>query len=542
MRLSGGPRQSNSVDGWGHPATRPVAIDAARGEVRQDVHVDLGHIEKFLQPAAGETTTTDLDHFPALIIYRCLAAPSARQALVDAARASIQLAAPGTAEVVAMPRRTFGARPVEVLSPVSRTVLSALVSALDPALAEATRVRGAWRAHRDFGRSGTHSHVVELDFASCYELIDHEDLRRELLIRSFDLNTVDALMALLRGLGHRGRGLPQMLGSSDRLADTYLSVLDRRLLRAGYSLNRFADDIRVLASNWEEANDVIELAAEGGRSLALVLSASKTSVWLTQNLDDHEAAAAQVVEGYVAQVTDTVGPGVAVDGGPYSERVEPLPPETAVAIQQAYWQLLHDWRKNFDSRRKSAVRETRNLDGHIASALTALIEHPENLSLELLDDLVFDDATRFEPVSKYVLARHRSRSKPEARRALGRLAATRRQGPWAKLWILHLTEEFGSGTRAIPKQVREWLPQQLEDAHEIVRAQAAWVLATRGGLLDSHLKKIYPRATDVSSAALAAAAARQNRVATSSGSLDKGLVGAIRDDGRLNMEAHKWGA
>lgn len=506
--------------------------------------MEIGSIEKYLALAATEATTADLDHVPPLIVYRCLSAPTGRQALVDSARAAILAQTPGSAEALAMPRRTFGARPIEILSPTSRTVLTAAVRALEPALVPPSRVSGAWRTHRAFGLTGSHSHVVELDFASCYELIHHSDLRTELLLRSFDTSTVDALTRLLSGLGHRGRGLPQMLGPSDHLADTYLSVLDRRFARTGYQSNRFADDVRVLASSWEEANDIIDDAAEGGRSLGLVLSAAKTTVWLRESLCAHESEESDVLGEFVSAVSTDLAEWIEIHSGPYGaveDRSEAAPGD---AIVTAYWELLHQWHSTFVQGRPAASRRLSQLGRHVVAALSALADYPEGLGEQLIDDLLFDDPTRFEPVARYVLARHQQGQKVEARAMLGRLVSTSRQGPWAKLWSLHLAESFGTTPRAIPAKAREWVHDQVGDAHEVVRAQAAWVLARRGELTSDVLKDAYPRATEVSAPAIAAAVARQQATSREvpRARLEEKLVNAIRDDGRLNQEAFKWGS
>ena len=506
--------------------------------------METGRIDKHLGLAAAEVTTADLDHLPPLIVYGCLSAPSGREALADSARATISAETPGSAEMLPMPRRTFGARPIEILSPTTRTVFAAAVSALEPALVPPSRAAGAWRIHRDFGLTGTHSHVVELDFASCYELIDHADLRAELLLRSFDMPTVDALIRILSGLGHRGRGLPQMLAPSDRLADTYLSVLDRRLARAGYHSNRFADDVRVVASSWEEANDIVDAVAEGARSLGLVLSGTKTTVWLRESLDAHESEDSEVLNEFVSAVSADLAEWIEIHSGPYGAVFDKSDVPAGHALEVAYWQLLQSWHSAFVDGRTLAPRRLSQMGNHVVAALAAIADHPEGIDEQLIDDLLFDDPTRFEPVSRYVLARHQAGYKVEARAALAKLVSSRRQGPWAKLWGLHLAESFGPGPRAIPARARGWVRDQVSDEHEVVRAQAAWVLANRGELMTEDLKNAYPRATEVSAPALAAAAARQQASSERVGGarLAENVLNAIRDDGRLNQEAFKWGS
>ena len=50
-----------------------------------------------------------------------------------------------------------------------------------------------------------------------------------------------------------GRGLPQLSRSSDILADTYLQVIERALLREEPLVSRYADDFKVETESWEAA-------------------------------------------------------------------------------------------------------------------------------------------------------------------------------------------------------------------------------------------------------------------------------------------------
>lgn len=490
-----------------------------------------------LAASARATATSTLDRFPPLIIYRSLGSEPAIQALAEAATARLKAKSPATSEVLAIPRRGFGARPVEILSPVSRTALSALVRVLESSLVEPSRADGAWKAHRDFGREGPHTHVVELDYASCYEMIDHTDLRHELLLRSFDIDTIDALMALLAGVGHHGRGLPQMLDASDRLADTYLSVLDRNLARSCHIAHRFADDFRILANNWEESMSIIDLAADIGRSIGLVLSSSKTAVRLKETLDSQEQERRATLLAFVTQAGEDLAWWLEND--PYASG-DSVPPDHMDVLRGALWALLENWHEQFASHRGAAGSQySSDLASFTSLALSVLGDHAENLRVELLRDLIFDDPTRFGTVSRYLEARLQVDGAEYVTKVVTDLSSAGRQGSWAKLWILHLVEQLGS-TVDLNSALQDWVRAQLNDGHEVVRAQATWTLATQGALIDRHLQHAYPGATDVSVHALAAACARQERDAGAP-KLNRSLTQAIRNDGRLNQEAYAWG-
>ena len=219
--------------------------------------VTLNEIDRDqLIAAARDAASRPLDHFPPLVTYCCL--EDAATSLAAAAMAHLHSADPASSETLTMPRRGFGPRPVEILSPASRTLYSALVGNLDSALPEASRREGAWSEHREFGRQGDHEYVVELDFAACYELIDHGELQRELLLRSFDSTTVTALGHLLQGLGRHGRGLPQMLEASDRL---------QHLLRRKLAVPPLGDEER-LEPGRRSHHGVALLQRRGGDGIA----------------------------------------------------------------------------------------------------------------------------------------------------------------------------------------------------------------------------------------------------------------------------------
>ena len=491
-----------------------------------------------LLTAAEDTVSSPLDRFPPLITYRSLDRETATQALSDAAQAHLKAASPAVSEVLAIPRRGFGSRPVEILSPTSRTAFGALVGVLDDALVEPSRAEGAWKAHRDFGRDGDHTHVVELDYASCYELIDHIDLRKELLLRSFDIDTLDALSALLAGVGHHGRGLPQMLSASDRLADTYLSVLDRSFARAGYGAHRFADDFRILANDWPQAMEIIDLAAATGRKIGLVLSASKTAVWLRETLVEQENERVSTLSAFIDEADILLTKWV--DSDPY-EMPEGVPADQADVVREAMWTLLESWATQFQGARddSGAADSLGDLNGFVGMALIVLKQHSRNLPQDLLGDLVFADPTRYAAVSRYLLARLERGESGYVAKAIAKLCATGRTGPWGKLWTLHLIEQLGNRLDA-HSPLDEWAKAAVHDSHEVVRAQAVWVLASRGALTDADVHFTYRHATEVSAHALAAACAAQNK--STGKDLDSKLAQAIRSDGRLNKEAYRWGA
>ena len=110
-----------------------------------------------------------------------------------------------------------------------------------------------------------------------------------------------------------------------------------------------------------------------------------------------------------------------------------------------------------------------------------------------------------------------------------------RQSPWFKLWLLHAIEQIAPVSFTNQGSLGAWMQEQMTDRHETVRAQAAWLYATRGVLTAEKLADLYKSASVISQPALAAAAVRQ-------GNLPNSVVRAISEDSALNRGASKWSA
>jgi predicted GNAT superfamily acetyltransferase len=85
---------------------------------------------------------------------------------------------------------------------------------------------------------------VYLDVSACYEYIDHDPLRNELVARCMNQKAAGSIIELLSELMKSPRGLPQMHWASDRLADAYLDIVVRRLGHSGIDCVRYVDDFK----------------------------------------------------------------------------------------------------------------------------------------------------------------------------------------------------------------------------------------------------------------------------------------------------------
>jgi RNA-directed DNA polymerase len=346
-----------------------------------------------------------------------------------------------------------------------------------------------------------------------------------------NLDVCTALTAYLGELLNGTRGLPQMLTASDRLADTYLSILDRKLARDGYSLYRYVDDIRLVAQSWEHANLAIEQAAEYARELGLILSSRKTYIYKQQTLIDQQEQDAALFNSHVDAARESLTKIWFV--GSYEEaepvEVEPADQEAALAATR---EILMEWWEEAKIRGPQTEASS-PVQRFINRGLLALREDAERLPPQMLADIVFHDPRKIENVIKYLVARAEIDPAERDLRCVALLTAMGRQSAWAKLWILHAIEYLTRTHFRDQGRVGTWVRNQLDDRHEIVRAQAAWLFSIHHRLTSEKLAELYKRASPITQPALAAAAVRQ-------GDIPGPMLSAITADSILNREASKW--
>lgn len=484
-----------------------------------------------LDKVASTTLSRRVDHFPALIIDRCLS--QAANAVVRHISSVYASGATIPAETITMPRKGFGPRPIRLTTPFGRILYTALTDAISAALPAPTRASGNWDKHRRFGLEGGENYIVDLDIAACYEYIEHKTLEEELVLRSMDLPVCDTLINYLGEVMGRLRGLPQMLNPSDRLADTYLSILDRHLQRQGYLSSRYVDDIRIIARSWEEANATIEAVAEYIRELGLTLSPEKTLVYKQSTLVDQDREDADFFNEHFAAAKASLTQIIFAGGGLYEddEEVE-VEPEDKEAAQVAARDILYEWQAAV----KGAGDETAPLQPllrFINPGLATLYDAPERLPDKLLSNIVFEYPSKTEQVVRYLISRRTEVLWSEHMESIYALATMGRQSPWSKLWLLSAVEELDPASVERPEGLTRWLISQLSDRHEVVRAEAAWVCSTVGLLTSEAAAELYKRASPITQPALAAAVSRQ-------GGITDSIKRGICDDSPLNREAAKW--
>lgn len=475
-----------------------------------------------LHAAAAGVTSNPMDRLPLLATDRCLAdAPAAVRS------SAISNFATGTgveSETLTMPRSGFGPRPINIIETSARAVYDALTEQIRPSLPGETRSRENWDRFAAVGVfAPSDTYVVELDIASCYEYIEHDRLRQEILVQTMNVDAADAIIDLLGDVFSRPRGLPQLLGSSDLLSDTYLAGIERALLRSGYDVYRYADDFKVLTTSWGEANDVIETAADVAREFGLVLSTAKTTIRRAETLLEQRKNLVDFLSKYFKAAREDLT-RTDIFPSPYGDLEEvDTEPSDREAYEEAFWRILSEWCQ------AGTERELPFHSHHIPLALSYLKNANRRIGDEVLRQIVFSRPVHLQAVLGYVAAR------PEAEAnwtSLSALAEMERQSPWAKIWLLDTAQRLPVAGGDSEASTFGWATRQMEERHETVRSSAAWLLAMRGRLSEGQLQALSPSASRISRPLLAASV-------TAAG-LNSKFARSIKNESPLAQHASEW--
>lgn len=510
-----------------------------------------------LAEAVKNSLKHGIEHFPPLVADGCLS--EAIDVVVAQLCARLERNYPLPVEIIGYPRKIFGVRPVVVSSLGTRALYKALVGNLEACLPKPSRGEGTWPVHRSFGLNSEGTHIVEFDIASCYEYVDHNILLEELVVRSGELETPRILVEFLSELHGRNLGLPQLWHESDILADVYLDILTRGLGRRMYEVSRFADDFRVVAYTFEDASHVIEQASELARDIGLVLSAEKTSIYVRSNLADRHETDDDILAKYFTDAAEAMAQARDFMMGDYESDDEDededeitgeVRPDFAV-----YHQILNDWLKAANPFDRDAVTLRSRLQGLIPRVLAVLRHAEEEVDPTKLAVIVNDNHARVEAVVKYIAARMELRRRLRAEAVekgladlfsgpfgpenywytIKSIALNKRQNPWMKLWVIHAALVHESvGFSEDETSVLDWLDKQVDDRHELVRAEAAWALVSKGRRVTAKkVMALYQRATDMTRPLLAAVLSKVE-------DCPPGALNAVKSDGPLMKEAMEW--
>lgn len=475
-----------------------------------------------------------LDRLPALITDRSLADTQAT--LAGLAEIAAIPSTGITAETITMPKKKFGHRPIVIPDVASRCLYVALIDSIDRQLEPDSRTEDNWKTFELFAEESPSEYVVDIDIAACYEFIDHHILHRELLMRTMDQSKAEAIHSFLKRCSFNGRGLPQLSTPSDRLADLYLSVLERQLLRHKLPVARYADDFRIRADNWEMANEVIEYAAEYARELGLILSSDKTGIMRADAYRARVKTRNALQKKYLDSAKERLTLTQLIQRDYDDIEFVEIPPDDEKALKESMHRIIADWQALAIGRQPDAepyrAAELRRM---LPLAITALQKDEQRIEAEVFTNLIFREPIRLERICKYILNRMGSFSETDENWSLVRqIIEAGRIGPWGRIWLLHVAGKLPNAQSADCTWVLSWANNQCNDRHEMVRAEAAWVAAKFGALTDDMTVDLLKGSTAISEHAIAAAMGRQ-------GNLNSALKKSVISAGILTKEAYSWG-
>jgi RNA-directed DNA polymerase len=144
--------------------------------------------------------------------------------------------------------------------------------------------KDALRAVDELVREG-HTHVVDVDFQSYFDLIPHDKLMDLARWKISDGKLLCLLERFLEqevmeehNLWVPDKGTPQGAVLSPLLANLYLHPLDLMMQRRGFEMRRYADDFVVLCKSEEEAQEALRLIKAWSKEARLVIHREKTHV------------------------------------------------------------------------------------------------------------------------------------------------------------------------------------------------------------------------------------------------------------------------
>ena len=412
--------------------------------------------------------------------------------------------APIPGQIVTVRKSGHGVRPVAELCIRDRVLYRALVRRWKEALPQPDRSSESYEAflRAPLGAGAAPTYVVSSDVTACYEYIDHGLLAREVLARTGDSDGVEALTSLLAGIMGRSYGLPQQSGSSDVLAEAYLSVAERRLLRQGLAVWRYNDDFRIAVDSWSEALNAVDALERECRAIGLALNDLKTVIRKMGTYQEALSRRAQVL----ADISDEAEVDLTdVVQGPYDDDII-VEPEKSEVIAGAAQRVVAEWlalqEKMLSPDSKSALTQE---EQEKRFAFTDLLRWAMSvLQTEKTDTKVLaacGQILRTEQTLTPAVARYLTKATDPAMTISWFeqfLGGNPYLTPWQAWWVAPALRPL-KGSYADGSAQRSWLESVWTDAGcpEPVKAGIAFTVAQKGVADSKGLIEVFESMTDI---------------------------------------------
>jgi RNA-directed DNA polymerase len=280
---------------------------------------------------------------------------------------------------------------------------------------------------------------------------------------------------------------------------------------------------------------VIERAAEHARDVGLILASKKTRPYKRETLVERKAAEDAFFDKYYSEARKSLTETLFIMSSPYGDIEEmTVEPGIVESRQVASRKVVEDWVRSVQDH-ESEDHVDINLRSFQGRAVGALGRAPQRLEDATLLDLVFYDPQRLQYVCTYLRRRAANEKFSEESHweTIRKVIVVSRESAWSSLWLLNVVQALPEGEGPDSEAVMGWVGERLSDRHEIVRCQAAWVLASRQSLPKDAIAELYKRASPLTQNGLAAAVAKQSDSPVK-------VRGAVVDDSPLNKAAAQW--
>lgn len=406
-------------------------------------------------------------------------------------------------QVITVRKTRHGVRPVAELFLRDQLLYRALVVAWKDLLPIPERSSEAFETFDEAPLADqAATYIVSSDIAAFYQYVDYDMLSREVVARTGDVARVDKLVELLTSVTGRRFGVPQQSEPSDVLAEAYIDVLERRLIRAGLSVWRYNDDFRITAGSWSNALAAVDTLEREARRLGLALNDAKTII---RKRDTYRTMIArrEQIRREIAEEAELDLTGIPFGWG-YGDAMDTLPDPNDVRTQ-AFVKILERWRESADDdiHRHALIQL-------IPAALSHLgqVRGETNDVIDICMEMLRTEQALTPSVANY-MKQVDDADQPRALAAFDRLLNSNPYlTPWQASWLAPVLSRTtapitGSNGRLWP----HWLRSVWDDARapEPVRAAVAQSLARHKVLTSDELLEAYDHMSETSRPALAAA-------------------------------------
>jgi RNA-directed DNA polymerase len=384
------------------------------------------------------------------------------------------------AEILQVPKRRGGLRPVTLLPLGERVLFRALVEAIED------RVPAPDRSHEAKDRfeqspleDSSNRFVVVADVASFYPSIDHGLVHTEIVSQTGEALLAETLTEFLSLVTGRQFGLPQVYYASDLLSELVIDVAERALLRAGVSVWRYNDDFRLGARTWPEANSGLAKLEQETRRLGFTLNDYKTYPLTRERYETWRAEPGL----RWSEFTDEVQIDLRTVG--YGD--EPVEPDTQAIIPPAAVAALERVLRSDDVARDRLGEE---VDRQLVGAAVAALHFVGSTDgVFYTEDLLASEPQLTHRLADYLTVATSTAEEEVVSAITGAVYRSDLYlSDWQALWLLNPLMTAS----ALPEETLGWVRTLLAPTHSgLVRGRAALTLSLYDAIDEKALGALY---------------------------------------------------